>query len=203
MSATTSSIKSVPASSSVLRAILILIGTTGFEVAGLILWFEFDLRGSPGLGLLILFFGLVLERLVVTGIPRELEVWLIIIGSSVWEYAAWALWFTLIQTRGLNPFAIFALVLLPGLHFQHAFLSSIKLEKSFGELSRNVGFIIFGLIEAIGGGLWLALLSGSPTSTIPAHLLIIIAITIEHIVQGVVLDGINNKGTLRQMSRAN
>jgi len=55
------------------RILFILIGTTLFEVAGLIAWIEFDARGQSGLGLIILFIGLVLERLVVFGIPKTCQ----------------------------------------------------------------------------------------------------------------------------------
>lgn len=184
------------------RALLLLIGTTGFEVAGLILWVELDARAMSGIGLIVLFIALVLERLVITGIPRKLNTWFLILGSSWWEYAAWALWFTLILSKGLSPIGVFLLVLLPGLHFQHCFLISVSVNKSFGELVRHPGFIIFSLIEAIGGGLWLAAFTGTSIANIPAHLIILIAITIEHIVQGVVLNSINQEGQLAQMSRA-
>jgi len=178
-----------------------LIGTTGFEVVGLILWFEFDRHGIPG-GLIVLFIGLVLERLVVIGIPSTLDVWLGVIGSSWWEYAAWALWFILIGSRGAGPIEVFALVLFPGLHFQHAFGVSLKLNKSFSELVRHPGFIAFSLIEAVGGGIWLAFLTSQAPSLLP-HLIIVVVITVEHIVQGVVLNAINDEGRLKQMSMAN
>ncbi len=177
-----------------------LIGTTGFEVAGLILWFEFDRHGMPG-GLIILFIGLVLERLVITGIPNSLDVWLGVIGSAWWEYAAWALWFALIQSRGAGSIEVFALVLLPGLHFQHAFVVSLRGDKSFSQLARHPGFIAFSLIEAVGGGIWLALLTSQSPSLLP-HLILIAVVTIEHIVQGWVLNAINDEGRLKQMSAA-
>ena len=196
-SSTTSS-----SSSPLTRELLMLIGTTAFEVAGLIIWFEFDARAMSGLGLIILFIGLVLERLVITGIPRRLDDWLPILGSAWWEYAAWALWFTLIQSKGLPTIGVFALVLFPGLHFQHAFSISVKGDRTFGQLIRHGGFILFALIESVGGVLWLAALNSSAGNTIPAHLIIIIAITIEHIVQGIVLNAINQEGRLSQMSEA-
>ena len=58
------------------------------------------------------------------------------------------------------------------------------------------------MIESVGGVLWLAALNNSAGNTIPAHLIIIVAITIEHIVQGVVLNAINQEGRLRQMGDA-
>jgi hypothetical protein len=188
--------------SSPLGGILKLIGTTGFEVAGLIIWLELDARSQPGLGLIILFIALILERLVVTGFPRKVDEWLAIIGSSWWEYAAWGLWFTLIAA-GRDPLGVFALVLLPGLHFQHAFLVSVKIGKTFGELVRHKGFILFGAIEAVGGALWLAAFTSSTPPAIPAHLIILLAITIEHIIQGVVLNTIYKPGVLKQVSMLN
>jgi len=189
-------------SNPLVKGILKLVGTTGFEVAGLIVWLQLDARSKSGLGLIILFIGLVLERLVVVGFSRKLDDWLAILGSSWWEYAAWGLWFTLIA-KGLSPIGVFALVLLPGLHFQHAFLVSIKLDKTFSELVRHKGFILFGLIEAVGGALWLSALRSGTPPVIPAHLIIIIAITIEHIVQGIVLNAINKQGILKQVSLLN
>jgi len=188
--------------SSRVRNILKLLGTTGFEVAGLILWLQLDARSQSGLGLIILFIGLVLERVVVVGFSRKLDDWLAILGSSWWEYAAWGLWFTLIA-KGHSPIGVFALVLLPGLHFQHAFLVSVKINRTFGELVRHKGFILFSLIEAVGGGLWLAALTGGTLPRSQAHLIIIIAITIEHIVQGIVLNSINKQGILKQVSLLN
>jgi len=202
MSKANASTGTSPLSNPLVKATLIVVGTTGFEAAGLILWLELDARSMSGLGLIILFIGLVLERLVVTGLPRKVDDWLAILGSSWWEYAAWALWFTLID-KGLDPIGVFALVLLPGLHFQHAFLVSVKIDKTFSELVRHGGFIIFSLIEAIGGGLWLAAFTSTTPPNIQVHLIIIIAITIEHIVQGVVLNAINKEGTLKQMSLVN
>jgi hypothetical protein len=193
---------SAPQVNPLTRSILMLIGTTAFEVAGLIIWVEFDARNMTGFGLILLFIGLVLERLVIIGIPRRLEDTLMVVGSAWWEYAAWALWFTLVQKVGLNPISVLALVLFPGLHFQHAFAVSVKDGKSFSELARHGGFILFGLIEAIGGALWLVALSNSTGNTIPAHLIIIIAITIEHIVQGIVMNSINHEGKVTQMSVA-
>ncbi len=188
--------------SSRVRNILKLVGTTGFEVAGLILWLHLDARSQSGLGLIILFIGLVLERVVVVGFSRKVDDWLAILGSSWWEYAAWGLWFTLIA-KGASPIGVFALVLLPGLHFQHAFLVSVKINRTFGELVRHKGFILFSLIEAVGGGLWLAALTGGTLPRSQAHLIIIIAITIEHIVQGIVLNSINKQGILKQVSLLN
>lgn len=177
-----------------------LIGTTGFEVAGLILWLELDRRGIPG-GLIVLFIGLVLERLVIVGLSKSLDEWLGVIGSAWWEYAAWALWFVLIQSRGAGPIEVFALVLLPGLHFQHAFVVSLRGDKSFSQLARHPGFILFSLIEAVGGGIWLALFTSQSPSLLP-HIIIVAIVTIEHIVQGIVLNSINDEGRLKQMSAA-
>ena len=64
---------SAPLSSPLARSILMLIGTTAFEVAGLIIWVEFDARNMTGFGLILLFIGLVLERLVIVGIPRRFD----------------------------------------------------------------------------------------------------------------------------------
>lgn len=186
-----------------IRLLLMLIGTTGFEAAGLIIWFELHEDGRGGLGLIILFTGLVLERLVISGIPRAIDKWLVILGSAWWEYAAWALWFTLIQTVGFSPILVFALVLLPGLHFQHSFIISVSVDRTFGKLAQHPGFIIFSLIEAIGGGIWLAALTDSNTEIVIAHLIIIIAITIEHLVQGFVINMLNQEGTLSQVGGAN
>jgi hypothetical protein len=180
--------------------VLTLIASTGFEVAGLILWFEFDRRGIPA-GLVVMFLGFVLERIVVIGIPDKLDVWLGVIGSSWWEYAVWALWFILIQNRGAGPIEVFVLVFFPGIHFQHAFGASMKFNRLFPELVRNPGFITFSLIEAIGGGLWLALFVSQPSSLLP-HLIIIITITIEHIVQGFVLGSLNKVPTSTQLAAA-
>jgi hypothetical protein len=185
------------------KALLTLIGTTVFEVAGLVIWFELDRRNNPGLGLLILFFGLVLERLVVTGFPNKLSGWALLIGSSWWEYAAWGLWLTLITKVGLPPFWIFALVLFPGLHFQHAFLISVSTNKTYGELALHPGFILFSLIEAIGGALWLVLLTNTVDSPVLPHLFIFGVIAVEHFVQGVVLNSINQEGQLAQVAQAN
>ncbi len=187
-----------------LKALLVLIGTTGFEAAGLILWVELDARDMAGIGLIILFIGLVLERLVISGLPKNLSEWIITISTSWFEYAAWALWFTLIRSKALDPIAVFALVLLPGLHFQHALISSSKpdLNRTFSDLVQHTGFILFALIEAIGGALWLAVLTNPAIIPIPAHLILIIAITLEHIVQAFVLDRINNEGKLAQVAKA-
>jgi hypothetical protein len=193
---------STPQVSPLARSILMLIGTTAFEVAGLIIWVVLDAQNMTGLGLILLFVGLVLERLVIVGIPRRVNDTLIVLGSAWWEYAAWALWFTLIQKVGLNPVTVLVLVLFPGLHFQHAFAVAVKDSKSFGELARHRGFILFGLIEAVGGALWLLALTSSGGNTIPAHLIIIIAVTIEHIVQGIVMNAINQEGKITQMSVA-
>lgn len=191
-------------SSPIVRALIMLVGATGFEVAGLILWFQLDANDLAGVGLIGLFIALVLERLVVImRIPRELDEWIKILGSSWWEYAAWALWFTLIQAKDSEPILPFLLVLLPGLHFQHAFLVSINVNRTFSELVRHPGFIIFSLIEAIGGGLWLAAFKDPDIGDIPAHLIIVVAITIEHIVQGIVLDRINKEGKATQVALAN
>lgn len=186
----------------VVRAVLMLIGTTVFEVVGLIGWFELDARGLAGIGLPFLYVALVLERLVITGIPTSRKDWLIVLGSSWIEYAAWALWFVLIQEKGLAPIAIFILVLLPGLHIQHAFVSSQTMPSSFTDLVQHPGFIAFSAIEAIGGGLWLAAFTDPTLLPIPAHAIIIIAITLEHIAQGAVLNSINQEGAVAQMAQS-
>jgi len=59
------------------------------------------------------------------------------------------------------------------------------------------------LIEAVGGAIWLIALQSSDISNITAHAIIVIAILIEHLVQGYVLNQINDQGTLAQVSRAN
>ena len=181
--------------------LLTLIGSTGFEVAGLILWFEFDRHNIPA-GLVIMFIGFVLERIWVIGMPDKLDVWLGVIGSSWWEYAVWALWFILIQNRGAGPIEVFVLVFFPGIHFQHCFGASMKFNRTFSELVRNPGFIVFSLIEAIGGGIWLALFVSQSPSLLP-HLVIVVTITIEHIVQGFVLGSLNNVPKSTQMAAAN
>lgn len=195
----------------VVRAILLLILTTFFEVAGLIIWVEADFQGKLGLGLIILYIGLVLERLSVVLVLNPANEWLgkiweqaiNILASSWWEYAAWALWFVLIQFLHVDSIGVFLLVLLPGLHFQHAFLIALDSGKSYTELVLNPGFIVFSLIEAIGGALWLAALNSTDISRLNAHLIILIAITIEHIAQGIVLNFLNKQGISIQMSRAN
>lgn len=186
----------------VVRALLMLLGTTVFEVVGLIGWFELDAQGLAGVGLPFLYGALVLERLVISGLPKNTKDWLIVLGTAWIEYAAWALWFVLIMEKGLAPIAIFILVLLPGLHIQHAFVSSQSMERSFTDLVQHPGFILFSAIEAIGGGLWLATFNDPTALPIPAHLIIIVAITAEHIVQGLVLNAINQEGAVTQMAHA-
>jgi hypothetical protein len=187
------------------RILFVLIGTTVFEVAGLVTWMEFDARARTG-GLLILFAGLVLERLVVTGIPKSdakssaADTWLTILGSAWWEYAAWALWLKLIQA-GAGPIGVLILVLFAGLHGQHCFNASFRVSRTFGQLVRHPGIILFSLIEAGGGAIWLALFSGSAVSNTVAHLVIGLAILIEHIVQGLVMNTINQQGRMSQMGQ--
>lgn len=188
--------------SSLVRALLVLIGTTVFEVGGLIGWIILDSQGQVGLGLPFLYVALVLERLVVSGIPQNRHDWLLALGSSWIEYAAWGLWFVLIKFVGLHPIAIFTLVLFPGLHIQHAFVSSQSINRQFSDLVQHPGFLAFSLIEAVGGGLWLAILLDPSLLPIPAHAIIIVAITIEHIVQGVVLNSINQEGVADQIAAA-
>lgn len=186
----------------VVRALLMLVGTTVFEVVGLIGWFELDAQGLAGIGLPFLYGALVLERLVVTGIPKNVRDWLVVLGSAWIEYAAWALWFVLIREKGLAPAAIFTLVLFPGLHIQHSFVSSQSMGRSFTEFVQNPGFVLFSFIEAVGGALWLAVFTDPSLLPIPAHLIIIIAITVEHVVQGFVLNSINQEGAVAQMAQA-
>lgn len=181
--------------------ILTLIGTTGFEVAGLILWFEFDRHHIPA-GLVVMFIGFVIERIIVIGIPNKLDVWLGVIGSSWWEYAVWALWFLLIQDRGAGPIEVFVLVFFPGIHFQHCFSVALKTDHTFSELVRNPGFIAFGLIEAIGGGIWLTFFVSQAPSLWP-HLIILVTITIEHIVQGYALSALMSTPKATVMAAAN
>jgi hypothetical protein len=188
--------------SSLGRALLFLIGTTGFEVAGLVLWLELDAQAMPSLALLFLFIGLVLERFVVKGIPHQIEDWIGIVATSSWEHAVWVVWLVLIQ-KGVNPILVLALLLLPGLHFQHAFLTSFKSDKSFSELVRNPGFIFFSLVETVGAGLWLAAFTNPAVPRVTAHLIILAAIAIEHFLQGLVLDSLNHQGKLKQMGAAN
>src|SRR5690606_7045867 len=108
-----------------------------------------------------------------------------VLASAAIEYAAWALWFLLISASDLNPLAVFAAVLFPGLHIQHSLLISLSSEQhSFADLLKNPGFILFGLIEAIAGGLWLAAFTDPAAFPVSAHLILLIGITLEHVVQG-------------------
>ena len=194
----------------IIQLLLLLILTTGFEVGGLVIGIELGLQGMLGQGLVVLYLGLVLERVAVLIVQRPLHEWLDklreqairILASSWWEFAAWALWFVLIQFLGVDSTGVFLLVLLPGLHFQHAFLIAVDTGKNYTQLVFYPGFILFTAIEAVGGLLWLLALNSADISNLNAHLILLVAITIEHIAQGIVLNSLNQQGVLTQIGKA-
>ncbi len=176
------------------KGIVLLIGTTVAEVAGLFFWVQAADRDQVALGIALLTIGLLVERVVVLYgmraiygpvLPQQ-KIALTLITSGLLETAAWLIWLFLADS--VNAYLALA-VLFVLIHVMHCHQLGFLRRGIWPPYLTEPTVIAFSAIEALAGHFWLVyvradagLFTLDPVQT--GALILFFGILLEHTVQG-------------------
>jgi hypothetical protein len=182
-----------------LRGLLTLNLATFSELTGLILALQFVNAQKPLAAIAVLILSQLSERIAVflaadvayAGRPFPPNFYALTTLSGIVESAAWIVWFILwdwLPLPGPAPAIIAAVAMFVMQLYSHSWTMSFVLNKPpFSRYASNPLNIAFSAVEALGAGAWL-LVSRSDKPVL-AGIVIFLALTIEHVIQSVAIEG--------------
>jgi hypothetical protein len=168
--------------------LLFTIATLG-EFSGLAGWYWLHRSGTAWLAPFVLLAGFVIERYVVVlwlSLPRRVitpggnlrALWLVLVGVTIAEIAAWVLWIHMAEARSL---LIGTVILAVGIHLVHSYEVAVIKHRTLRPVLRDRGVITLTGLEVAGGVVAFLLVTRS--RFVWAATAMLLALLFEHLFQ--------------------